>query len=434
MCDCIRYDVARRLADGFGALLEQVQELEQRNAHLERLLDRMREQAQASGTTTSTEHKPKATLAAVQRSNTGSSSESTFHVDHKGTHLRLGKVPAELKFPILDGLDAWHEIPQDSVRRNPHSTRCPADDMKGTLKTGESYGSQITDNVPLQCPYPAQQVPRSYETDPGAATVNGDIPASQPYTEQKEIAEDPIAAEAHSTDQSPRPPSQAGSASKCPIRFLDQHSAEELAEYFKNHSHELPRSHEICVKRYQRNEDQIRLLDHKYGSLVSMIQGLGQKHQPMLHTKIEDGDVPPEHTSQSKIDTWAKGLDNRQKSQVDGVAEAAEVDEREGRFDRPLKEIRVGESPSRPWGISVPQGARIPPSAASNEEKLGVDISNEPQPSTPATVAGQEAIGVTQKLSGSTPSMVFTGPVFMGYSTDQITEILQRTGLGKGQV
>ena len=40
----------------------------------------------------------------------------------------------------------------------------------------------------------------------------------------------------------------------CPIRFLDQHSPEEVATYFERHKHELPRSHEVCVKRYQSND------------------------------------------------------------------------------------------------------------------------------------------------------------------------------------
>ena len=54
----------------------------------------------------------------------------------------------------------------------------------------------------------------------------------------------------------------------CPIRFLDQHSPEEVATYFEKHKHELPRSHEVCVRRYQKNEEQIRKLDAKYGSPV----------------------------------------------------------------------------------------------------------------------------------------------------------------------
>jgi hypothetical protein len=151
------------------------------------------------------------------------------------------------------------------------------------------------------------------------------------------------------------PPSASGSAAKCPIRFLDQHSPEEVAKYFETHKHEIPRSHEVCVKRYQRNEDDIRKLDAKYGNLVSMIQGLGQKHQPMLPSDQEQEDVELERTSNERVENWAN---NVSADGVGGEDEAAEPEEeeedRESRFDRPLKEIRVGESPSRPWGISVP--------------------------------------------------------------------------------
>ena len=138
------------------------------------------------------------------------------------------------------------------------------------------------------------------------------------------------------------------------IRYLDQHSPEEVARYFETHKHEIPRSHEVCVKRYQRNEDDIRKLDAKYGSLVSMIQGLGQKHQPMLPADHEEGgeDEELERTSNERVENWAKAVS------ADGVGqeepEPEEEEDRESRFDRPLKEIRVGESPSRPWGISVP--------------------------------------------------------------------------------
>lgn len=37
-------NIVDQLATGFGALLEQVQELDRKNAHLEQLLDRMQEQ------------------------------------------------------------------------------------------------------------------------------------------------------------------------------------------------------------------------------------------------------------------------------------------------------------------------------------------------------------------------------------------------------
>ncbi|CRK12934.1 hypothetical protein BN1723_017316, partial [Verticillium longisporum] len=76
----------------------------------------------------------------------------------------------------------------------------------------------------------------------------------------------------------------SGNAAKCPIRYLDQHSPEEIAHYVETHKHELPRSHEVCVRRYQRSEDQIRKLDAKYGNLVSMVQCLSTLHKPMLPT------------------------------------------------------------------------------------------------------------------------------------------------------
>jgi len=110
------------------------------------------------------------------------------------------------------------------------------------------------------------------------------------------------------------------------------------ARYFETHKHEIPRSHEICVKRYQRNEADIRKLDAKYGSLVNMIQGLGQKHQPMLPTKEEEESLEVEQVSNERVENWAKAVS------ADGVGHEEEEDrivpddqeDRESRFDRPL--------------------------------------------------------------------------------------------------
>jgi hypothetical protein len=168
---------------------------------------------------------------------------------------------------------------------------------------------------------------------------------------------DPICAAMYAETMSSPPPSASGSAAKCPIRYLDQHSPEEVARYFETHKHEIPRSHEVCVKRYQRNEDDIRKLDAKYGNLVSMIQGLGQKHQPMLPAdqQEQDEDIELERTSNERVENWANAVSVDGVGTEDGAVEHGEEEEvRESRFDRPLKEIRVGESPSRPWGISVP--------------------------------------------------------------------------------
>ncbi|KAG9235737.1 hypothetical protein BJ875DRAFT_458281 [Amylocarpus encephaloides] len=167
---------------------------------------------------------------------------------------------------------------------------------------------------------------------------------------------DPICAAMYAETMSSPPPSATDTAPKCPIRYLDQHSPEEVAKYFETHKHEIPRSHEVCVKRYQRNEDDIRKLDAKYGNLVSMIQGLGEKHQPMLPADADQQEEDLESTSIERVENWANAVS------ADGVGHDTEEvkatknddDDRESRFDRPLKEVRVGESPSRPWGISVP--------------------------------------------------------------------------------
>ena len=132
---------------------------------------------------------------------------------------------------------------------------------------------------------------------------------------------------------------------------MDQHTPEDVAKYFEDHKHELPRSHEVCVKRFQANAESIRELDEKYGNLVSMIQGLGQKHQPMLPANPEtesqagEGNAKPEA---QKIVSWADAVEKQ--AATEGVIPT----EREGHFERPLKEVRVGESPSRPWGVPIP--------------------------------------------------------------------------------
>jgi hypothetical protein len=273
------------------------------------------------------------------------------------------------------------------------------------------------------------------------------------------------------------PPSVTGSAAKCPIRYLDQHSPEEVARYFENHKHEIPRSHEICVKRYQRNEEDIRKLDAKYGNLVSMIQGLGQKHQPMLPTKEEEDAMEMEQASNERVENWAQAVS------ADGVGHEEEPvvpedeEDREGRFDRPLKEIRVGESPSRPWGISVPileppggqrpispppapvavehapeQSGRCPFGHVPRAKVEEIAVPPQPQersagkcafphsqkafdqPTTP-TPQIQPAVQshptfiqpteIPGKDGGVVPQMIFSGPVFIGYPMEQAITFMQ---------
>lgn len=174
-------------------------------------------------------------------------------------------------------------------------------------------------------------------------------------------SKDPICAAMF--EESMSAPAPNASASKCPIRYLDQHSPEEIARYVETHKHELPRSHEVCLKRNQKNEEQIRKLDAKYGNLVSMIQDLSHLHAPMLpESQVEaQAEAEADRASNRRVSDWAKNVSS---STVDALVEETVKDgevptaedylDRTGHFERPLKEIRVGESPSRPWGISVP--------------------------------------------------------------------------------
>ncbi|KAK4226121.1 hypothetical protein QBC38DRAFT_481307 [Podospora fimiseda] len=145
-------------------------------------------------------------------------------------------------------------------------------------------------------------------------------------------------------------------ASKCPIRYLDKHSPEEIAHYVETHKHEIPRSHEVCVRRYQKNEEQIRKLDAKYGNLVSMVEDLSYLHRPML--PVDDHPAPNASSSAAtnkRVEDWTKAIVEPQDDDVSlSTVDDEDNDRRHPRFDRSLREVRVGESPSRPWGIQVP--------------------------------------------------------------------------------
>ncbi|KXJ95579.1 hypothetical protein Micbo1qcDRAFT_192558 [Microdochium bolleyi] len=193
-------------------------------------------------------------------------------------------------------------------------------------------------------------------------------PFSQPPTPQVQDGQDPkdhIQTEPHDAgdpicaamlDETGSQHGSTAAASKCPIRYLDQHSPEEIAHYLETHKHELPRSHEVCVRRYQRNEDDIRKLDAKYGNLVSMVEGLSRIHQPMLPEQDTRPQSDVEHGSNDRVETWAQTVSVSLSDDGNHTAleEGSTDEERQSHFDRPLKEVRVGESPSRPWGISVP--------------------------------------------------------------------------------
>ena len=271
---------------------------------------------------------------------------------------------------------------------------------------------------------------------------------------------DPIQADTCGIDgrMSTAPPSIEGSTAPiCPIRFLDQHSPEEVAKYFENHKHEIPRSHEICVKRYQSNSESIRQLDAKYGNLVSMIQGLGQKHQDYLPPEPAlTAEEEETRESSNKVKSWAAKLSDSEHEDTENHEE--EHEERIPHFDRPMRDVRVGESPSRPWGIPIPGHlAEDPPSsqaAGESKPEIGTEPQEECAPArkcpfdhtkfmngVPAVSAApdtevheaeplpEEKPVVVEPPSAPQycgPPMVFNGPVFIGYSMDQALELLQK--------
>lgn len=289
---------------------------------------------------------------------------------------------------------------------------------------------------------------------------------------------DPICAAMYD-EASSRTGNSASLPSKCPIRYLDKHTPEEVARYVETHKHELPRSHEVCLRRYQRNEQQIRKLDSKYGSMINMIEDLGQLHQPMLpEDNLQEDGEDVSRGSNARVENWAQAVS------VSTGADAGYGDEnRQSHFDRPMKEVRVGESPSRPWGISVPiyetngeerpevlspaaaplrmpspqhppmetpvkgakkcpfdhtkfaafaQNAETPkgeangmpglqaaPDFTPHKEHVASPPSPKPQPTfiMPGTGKGQ---------GESPPQMVFTGPVFIGYPMDQAMQFMNQ--------
>ncbi|KAK3310563.1 uncharacterized protein B0T15DRAFT_518826 [Chaetomium strumarium] len=351
----------------------------------------------------------------------------------------------------------------------------------------------------------------------------------------------------------------AAAPSKCPIRFLDKHSPEEIAHYVETHKHAIPRSHEVCVRRFERNEEQKRKLDAKYGDLVDMVKDLSHLHKPMLPPSKEE-QIEADRASNKRVEDWAKtivagapvpitpppvvhndilfvgNLDSGvnvsvlyelfQKSggvvdvrlptdkesgrpqgfgyitfeSPDAAKKAykenfggdilgrpmlldfavackdtaravpvADRAERESRFDRPLRDVRVGESPSRPWGISVPleagvvqqremspprpvQQQTIPEPAAARKcpvdhtkmsrgpaKREDVADTQAKRPATP--VKGVPSLNTPQPTfvnlpdvsrqtadRDSIPQVVFniSGPVFIGYPMDQAIEFMKQ--------
>ena len=169
--------------------------------------------------------------------------------------------------------------------------------------------------------------------------------------------------------------SSSQQANKCPIRFLDQHSPEEVATYFENHKHEIPRSHTLCVSRFRQNEAKIRQLDSRYRNLQDMITRLGEQHQRYLPSGDADNGTnkfhrPFSHSQCEAVEQWMGDIgqeahiaEKTPSSSPQLVSTPTGNDDMECGTEQAddgvpggqsLRDIRLGESPSRPWGISVP--------------------------------------------------------------------------------
>ncbi|KAG8533595.1 uncharacterized protein KY384_001335 [Bacidia gigantensis] len=255
--------------------------------------------------------------------------------------------------------------------------------------------------------------------EPGALPPGHPTAQVNPSTSSQNTAQK--ATDAHSQDPVPksRSLSMNDSIAKCPIRLLDERSPEEIANFFETHKHEVPRSHEICVRRYQSNEQSIRSLDAKYGDLVNMVKGLGLKHQSMLPPKDDDqSSATPK--SNPAVEEWATIISAGPKTEhnLEEVQEEGSQDARVGHFDRPLRDIRVGESPSRPWGIHVPDQHH--PVTDDAPRRHSQTNSKQPTPAEMPQIDPQ----LRSHSKASTPQMLFTGPVFIGYPPEQIATIL----------
>lgn len=270
--------------------------------------------------------------------------------------------------------------------------------------------------------------------------------------------------------------------SRCPIRFLDQHTPEEVADYVERHKHEIPRSHAICASRYSKDSQSI---DAKYGNLISMVRGLSVKHQAFLPRRQHS--TSASSSSAERVEKWAESVDRVPEPEMhpaikeedeEGHFEAEE--QRQGHFDRPLREIRVGESPSRPWGIPVPPPAAAavaagpsPISPVSSTSPSGAPpfLKSKPpddagvngdngdngaprrcpfghgaskpemaEPETEKTIRNEEIKEITNQVEDQEPpnpkepkpetpgNIVFNGPVFFGYSPEQTAAFIQQLG------
>ena len=322
-------------------------------------------------------------------------------------------------------------IGDETTKQEPIKPKCVP--IFPDIEDGAGHGvARTTDNrrICALCPFANAKKGELLKKAPGCPLmfdVNGHVLRSK-----QEITGDRKKSDASELG------SISNSIPQCPIRALDHHSPEEVAKYFEEHKREIPRSHEVCIKRYQNNTESIRKLDAKYGNLVNMIQGLSAKHQPFLASK-DDEEHNEDAVSENivSVKEWASNV-KLQDTKDAKYVEAS--DHRQSHFDRPLKEIRVGESPSRPWGIALPvaDGSDTDGPFASTGPKHGEayqlgtarngqSTKNAEKLQTPASTPHQGRQEVV-------PKVVFNGPVFIGYPPEQATAWIRQLGLSQSPV
>ena len=352
---------------------------------------------------------------------------------------------------ILTGERAWETQGFADTQLEKRWSPTPTDtgslqDEAGTSASACKSVTKLKPGMNSKCPFAGlEDLPRGQQAFAVAHSSTPKRPNSLPTPPElrEEFIPDPSKSNQHPQTTVSPPPSATGSASKCPIRYLDERSPEEVARYFESHKHEIPRSHEVCVKRYQSNEESIRQLDAKYGSLVSMIQGLGVTHKPLLPAKEEDDGTTMEHRSMEKVEEWAENV-KPVPEDVSVRSIGVNDEERQGHFDRPLGDIRVGESPSRPWGIRVPIQKELAPSASislgqyskqhmhqlASAKEDTANISNKATAPYPSPLVSEAALPSLHAPKKEEPRMLFTGPVFIGYSAEQAADLIKRCGMG----
>jgi hypothetical protein len=262
---------------------------------------------------------------------------------------------------VVHGVDAYRSIAVHLGLRDSYLTSNTCLVAADAQPKGSMERDFTTNGVAggLRCPF---------------AKLNGDDHATpqvehgKPETCAKDDLLDPIKAEFHCGAQSARSVSERSKTARCPIRYLDNHSPEEVAQYFENHKHEIPRSHALCIKRYQTDSQTRRMLDEKYKDTVQMLKGLGRHHQPYLHApSIPDAGQLPDPSAAARVEEWAEEVHAKSlagdEMHPDETREVEGEDDRANQFDRSLRDVRVGESPSRPWGIHVPVPSSVPPEA-----------------------------------------------------------------------